>query len=190
MRRLVLLVLALSLPAVAHADRHRMGTRAAFQSAARSTLLGIGLGFDVPLHKPSPPVDSTTAGATGDTKAAWWSFVLEASLTTGLHEEEHFAQWIVMGGLRHSFKPPGEGRKFQPFVQALVGPGIEQRGAEEKLTGSASFGAGAEIPILGSTDSAEGLFFLQVDYVVTFASNRHTDGYPQFSAGLTLRLPH
>jgi len=199
MRRLGLVLLALALPAVAHADRHRMDARAAAQGAFRSSIWGLGLGAEWPIHgarcfELGPDGKSDTADDKEiPSRTGTLSILVEGSVTTGIHEGEHLAQLVGMGGLRYTLNKT----RFQPYVHSLVGPGMEQRGTEEKWIGSASIGAGIQIPLDASAhaqkegpESYEWLFFLQGDYYVTFAKHQSTDGYAQISAGFTVRLPH
>jgi hypothetical protein len=195
MRRIGLVLIALAIPAVAHADRHKMGTRAGFFGAGRSSLMGLGVGFELPLDLAPCLEIGPQCEVAGEPTTV--SLVAEASLTTGLHDGEHFAQWVGMVGARYTFNLG----RWSLYGQAMGGPGREHRGATEATTVSGALGAGVEFGLSRSPhgtladgkecvpQSSEWVVFLQADNYWTGAKHQSTDRYFQVSAGLGIRFP-
>jgi hypothetical protein len=172
-RRIYLVLLALLLPVVAQADRHRMGGRLGLTDARRSNLWGVGTSFDLPLV-----LKRDASAPTGRGEDHTFSAIVELSIVWGTHDGEDLTQFTYLSGLRYSLnKIPW--RKLELYVQGLVGGWHSNREDVRDLP-VAAVGAGLYYPFNGEKVGVS----LQVD---RYLPQGPPEAYTQISLGLVLR---
>jgi hypothetical protein len=184
-----LILVLLLVPALAWADRHKAGIRVAGAKSFRSSLLGVQLGGEFPLHGHPPGETASTPGtpATKKRPLGTLAMVAELSLVAGTHEDETLDQFTLVVGPRYTV---GHSR-FQPFLHALVGGARLSRG-EIRTPPAAAFGGGCDIPwgsvAMDGDHPGHPRIAIRVQADGFYLRAQPTDWYLQVSIGVVVRF--